>query len=142
MFNLGEYLPYLLNRAGARIATNFTRDVRHLDISLQEWRVMAALQHSGAQRMSDLADLTSVDRTTLSRLIGRMEDAGLVRRERIKDDGREVHIHLSDKGQTITAEILPLAARYEDVALDGFSEAEVEALKSMLKRIYGNLDRL
>lgn len=142
MFNLGEYLPYLLNRAGARIATNFTRDVRHLDISLQEWRVVAALQHSGPQRMSDLADLTSIDRTTLSRLVGRMEEADLVRRERIKDDGREVHIHLADRGQRMATEIVPLAQRYEQVALDGFSEAETKALKDMLKRIYGNLDRL
>ncbi len=142
MFDFGQYLPYLLNRAGARIATSFSRDVRHLDIALQEWRVIASLTHAGSQRMSDLAELTSIDRTTLSRLTGRMEDSGLLRRTRAEDDAREVHIHITEKGQSLVAQILPLAQRYERVALAGFSEDETKTLKDMLKRIYGNLDKL
>lgn len=142
MFDFGNYLPYLLNRAGARIATSFSRDVRHLDIALQEWRVIASLHFTGAQRMSDLSDHTSIDRTTLSRLIGRMEDRKLVRRARKTEDGREVHIELTPQGAGMAQQIVPVAERYEEAALNGFSEDEAKQLKSMLKRIYANLDRL
>ena len=42
---LDDYLPYLLNRAGARIADAFGKVTRQHGISLQMWRVLAALHH-------------------------------------------------------------------------------------------------
>ena len=38
---LDSYLPYLLNRAGARIAAAFGEEMRPLGASLQIWRVLA-----------------------------------------------------------------------------------------------------
>ena len=142
MFDLANYLPYLLNRAGARVAQKFTQDIRPQDVGIQEWRVLAAIAFYGPQRMSALADLTSIDRTTLSRLISRMEDGGLVRRSRAEDDGREVHIGLTEKGTTATNDIVPLAQRYESIALDGFTPQECEQFKAMLKRVFENFDKL
>lgn len=142
MFDLSNYLPYLINRAGVRVATRFTQDVRGHDVSLQEWRVLAALSCYGAQRMLELADLTSIDRTTLSRLVTRMETAGLVARSRTEEDGREVHISLTEKGSKAAGDIIPLAQHYEKVALDGFSADEESQFKAMLQRVYANLGKL
>lgn len=142
MFDLANYLPYLINRAGVRVATKFTHDMKSHDVTIQDWRVLAALAFYGPQRMSMLADHTSIDRTTLSRLVSRMEEGGFVQRSRAEDDGREVHISLSDKGRQTADGIIPLAVRYEDVALDGFSEEEANHFKDMLKRVYANLERL
>ena len=43
---LDSYLPYLLNRAGARIAASFSEEVRPLGATLQMWRVLAALRET------------------------------------------------------------------------------------------------
>ena len=142
MFDLANYLPYLINRAGVRVAAKFTQDVKSENVSVQEWRVLAALSAYGPQRMSALADLTSIDRTTLSRLVTRMEEGGLVLRSRAEDDGREVHISLSTKGSATAGHIIPLAQRYEEIALEGLSAEEAAASKDMLKRVYANFDRL
>jgi MarR family transcriptional regulator, organic hydroperoxide resistance regulator len=142
MFDLFNYLPYLINRAGVRVATMFTQEVKPFDVTVQEWRVLAALSFNGPQRMSGLADLTSIDRTTLSRLVTRMEQGGFVTRSRVEEDGREVHIGLSKKGAKTADGITPVAVRYEEIALDGFTDEEAKALKEMLKRVYGNFDKL
>jgi len=142
MFELSSYLPYLINRAGVRVATKFTQDVKPFDVTVQEWRVLAAVHHYGPQRMSALADLTSIDRTTLSRLISRMEQGGFVQRSRAEEDGREVHIALTEKGSETAKAIIPLAIRYESIALDGFTEVETAAFKDMLKRVYDNFEKL
>ncbi|MGE3246368.1 MAG: MarR family winged helix-turn-helix transcriptional regulator [Beijerinckiaceae bacterium] len=142
MFDLANFLPYLVNRAGVRLAANFSKLLKPHDIGIQEWRVLAVLHVHGAQRMSALADLTSIDRTTLSRLTARMETAGLVSRTRAEDDAREVRIAMAGKGQAITDLMLPHARHYEEVATEGLDEAEVAALKAMLAKVYGNLDRL
>jgi len=64
MFDLGGYLPYLINRAGVRLAVAFGRELKPHGVVVQEWRVLAALAAHGAQRLSDLAALTSIDLST------------------------------------------------------------------------------
>lgn len=142
MFDLGVFLPYLVNRAGTRLAVNYSKILKPYGIGIQEWRVLAVLYVHGPQRMSALAELTSIDRTTLSRLTARMEGAGLVTRSRTEDDGREVHIAMADRGRETTEAILPHARRYEEIAVSGLAEEEVSALKAMLAKVYRNLDRL
>ncbi|MBM3536980.1 MAG: MarR family transcriptional regulator [Alphaproteobacteria bacterium] len=141
MFDLGHYLPYLINRAGARLAVEFGREIRRRGIALQEWRVLAALADQGGQRLSDLAGLTSIDLSTLSRLVGRMVRAGLLSRERMDGDQREVSVALTDKGQRITRAIIPIAQRYERRAFRSFMPAEEATLKALLLRVYANLER-
>jgi DNA-binding MarR family transcriptional regulator len=142
MFDLGAYLPYLINRAGVRLALGFGRELRRYGIVLQEWRVLAALITHGPQRLSDLAALTSIDLSTLSRLVGRMACAGLLSRGRTNGDRREIALSLTPKSERMTRAIVPVARRYERTALRGFTAAEEAALKRLLVRVYGNLDRL
>ncbi len=142
-FDLTRFLPYLVNRAGVRLATAFTAAIARHRISLQMWRVLAALNHADGQRVSDLAALTSIDVSTLSRLLGAMQRKGLVERRRADGaDARVVIIHAMPRGRAITAKIVPLARRYETVALAGFSKEEQQTLKSMLARVYRNIDDL
>ena len=142
-FDLTRYLPYLVNRTGVRIATAFTEVLRRHAITLQMWRVLAALDHADGQRISDLAALTSIDVSTLSRIIDAMQEKGLVQRRRAKgDDARVVTVHATHAGHALTGKIIPLARHYEAVALHGFTAEEEAALKAMLVRVYGNIAAL
>lgn len=142
MFELGRYLPYLINRAGVRLAVNFARDIADTGVAIQEWRVLAALAAEGEQRLSDLAALTSIDLSTLSRLVDRMARHGLVARARGAGDRRERRVRLSAGGRRTMRAIIPTARRYERAALAGLSAAEGRTLKRLLARVYANLDAL
>jgi DNA-binding MarR family transcriptional regulator len=139
---LASYLPYLLNRAGARIATAFGEEMRPLGATLQIWRVLAALREQDGQRMGDLSSTTSIDVSTLTRLVDNMEKKGLVARQRDPEDARAVVLNVTPAGRRLTARILPIAERYEKVALQGFDPAEAEQLKAALRRLYANMDGL
>jgi DNA-binding MarR family transcriptional regulator len=139
---LDGYLPYLLNRAGTRIATAFSEEVRPLGATLQTWRVLAALHERDGRRMGDLSEITSIEVSTLTRLVDNMESKGLVSRRRDAADARAVTLHAMPPGRRMTRMILPIAERYEKVALKGFSEAEVSVLKTALRRLFDNMDGL
>jgi DNA-binding MarR family transcriptional regulator len=141
-FELGRFLPYLINRAGARLAVAFSAEIARHGIGLQEWRVLAALLAQGPSRLGDLAALTSIEVSTLSRLIGRMTRARLVGRTRDNGDRRAVRLQLSPHGRSIAAAIVPVAHDYEHIALAGFTSAEADRLRQMLSRVYLNLDGL
>jgi DNA-binding MarR family transcriptional regulator len=139
---LDSYLPYLLNRAGTRIATAFGEEVRPLGATLQIWRVLAALRERDGRRMGDLALTTSIEMSTLTRLVDGMEKKGLVARRRDPEDARVVVLHAAPAGRRLTQRLLPIAERYEKVALRGFGSKEAEQLKAGLRRLYANMDGL
>ena len=142
-FDITKYLPYLVNRTGVRIATAFGEVLRENAITLQMWRVLAALDHADGQRISDLAALTSIDVSTLSRILDAMQERGLIERRRGNgSDARVVTVHETKAGHALTAKIIPLARHYEEVALTGFTAEEEQALKAMLARVYRNIDAL
>jgi MarR family transcriptional regulator, lower aerobic nicotinate degradation pathway regulator len=138
--NLGDYLPYLVNRVGNIVAEQFSEEsLAPQQLSIAMWRVMAALAASGAQRQIDLADLTSIDASTLSRIVSRLVQLGLVTRARSASSNREVVVALSVKGESLVARLIPLARTIEADAIAGISLEELAVVKRCLRRMYSNM---
>jgi DNA-binding MarR family transcriptional regulator len=138
--NLQDFLPYLLNRAGLRVGLMFSRDIEPFDVTLPMWRVLIELWNKGDHRLGELSERTSIDMSTLSRLLVTMQRKNLIVRRRSGLDGRALSLTLTPRGLALTEKIVPYALRYEDVAMDGLSEREVGTLKDLLKRVYLNLE--
>ncbi|MFZ0606486.1 MAG: MarR family transcriptional regulator [Xanthobacteraceae bacterium] len=139
---LDDYLPYLVNRVGTIIADQFGEEaLAEYGLSIAMWRVLAVLACNGSQRQIDLADLTSTDVSTLSRLISRLMRLGLVTRGRSASSNREVNVALSGKGGAIVSRLIPLARQYESDAIAGLSREELLVLKRCLRRAYANMKK-
>ena len=72
-----------------------------------EWRVLATLRSRRRLSMSELAHLTSIDRTTLSRVVERMVRAGWVMRLTDANDARVTRLALTASGARLFARIWP-----------------------------------
>ena len=139
MYRLSNSFPYLLNRVGVRMGELFSRRIAPFGVTLPMYRVMAALWEKGDQRLSDLAEVTTIEISTLSRLIGEMKRKGLVTRSRLEDNGRTVAINLASKGRSLVEELMPIAVHFADVAVSNYSEDEVDRLKNIFREIYERL---
>jgi DNA-binding MarR family transcriptional regulator len=138
--DLDDYIPYLINRVGFALVANFTTDAlsRH-DLSIAMWRVLAALSSSGEQRQIDIADMTSIDVSTLSRLVSRLVRRSLVTRHRSKTNSREVVVQLTAKGRVLTEALIPVARKLETTAIAGVGAKELAVVKRSLRRMHGNM---
>lgn len=140
MLNLDDYLPYLVNRLGSRIAASFTTHLRAHRLTLAMWRALAALAHHGPQNLGALARHTTIDVSTLSRVVGSLVRRKLATRTRETRDGRAVTLAITDSGVALVAKLTPKAWSYEAIALTGFSPTEIRRLKALLRRAHANLD--
>jgi DNA-binding MarR family transcriptional regulator len=140
--DLGDYLPYLINRVGAALVARFTEDglVQH-GLSIATWRVLVTLSQMGPLRQIDLAAHTSIDVSTLSRLVTRLVQQGFVTRARSSNSNREVIVQVTAKAEKLIAELIPVAHRLERTAMAGLSATELRQVKECLRKIYGNLTR-
>ena len=137
---LDDYLPYLINRVGTAIAANYTENtLAPLHLSLAMWRVLAALSNNGEQRQIDLVDMTSIDASTMSRLVTRLVRAGLVTRARSKTSSREVVVALSPRGRMQVESLSPIAKKLEQTASAGLPAKDLVVAKRALSRMYDNL---
>ena len=138
--DLGDYLPYLVNRVGTIIAEQFGEEaLAPHRLSIAMWRVMAVLSSTRGQRQIDLADLTSIDSSTLSRLVTRLVRLGLVTRTRSTSSYREVAVKLSPKGGALVAQLIPIGLEFEAASIAGLSPEELMTLKRCLRRMYSNM---
>ena len=142
MYRFTASLPYLLNRVGVRMGELFTNELAADGLTLAAYRVLAALSEVGDQRLIDLSAMTTVEMTTLSRLVAAMEVRRLLKRRRPKDNLRTVQISLLAAGRALLAKYQPRAAFYEQTALQGLGAKEVSALKEVLASIYDSLDQI
>jgi DNA-binding MarR family transcriptional regulator len=138
--NLSDFLPYLVNRVGVITAEQFGNEtLAPHGLSIAMWRVMAVLASAGGQRQIDLADLTSIDASTLSRIVSRLVRLGLVTRARSASSNREVVVTLSVRGNALVARLIPRAQAIETDAAAGLSAEELAVVKRCLRRIYANM---
>ena len=138
--DLDNYLPYLVNRVGTIIADQWGGEqLAPYRLSIAMWRVMAVLASKGGQRQIDLADLTSIEVSTLSRLVTRLVRMGIVSRTRSASSTREVAVKLTAKGKAQVARLAPLAREYEAAAIAGVRPEELATVKSALRRMYANM---
>ncbi len=83
--------------------------------------------------------MTSIDASTMSRLVSRLVRMGLVTRSRSQTSNREVVVALSPKGRALVQRLIPIAQELERKASAGLSAKELAVAKRLLGRMYANL---
>jgi DNA-binding MarR family transcriptional regulator len=138
--DLSEHLPYLINRVGSALVARFSAEaLAGAHLSIASWRVLAVLSNKGGLRQTDLAEMTSIDASTLSRLITRLVHDGLVRRTRSKEDSREVAVQLTRKAGTAMRKLVPTAVGLQKTATRNLSKRDLATLKRVLRKMHDNL---
>lgn len=136
---LHEYLPYLINRVGSALVARYEQELRRHHLSIAMWRVLVALSDNGEQRQIDIAEMTSTDVSTMSRLVTRVVRMGLATRTRSKTNNREVIVELTPKGRMLANKLIPIARKLEQSAIAGLSGAELAATRDSLRRMFQNI---
>jgi DNA-binding MarR family transcriptional regulator len=138
--DLSEHLPYLINRVGSALVARFSAEaLAGAHLSIASWRVLAVLSNNGGLRQTDLAEMTSIEASTLSRLITRLVRDDLVRRTRSNEDSREVAVALTRKAKTLMARLVPIAVGLQTAATQKLSKQDLATLKRVLRKMHNNL---
>lgn len=139
-FKLETHVFYLFSRILASRNRALNIELARLDLDFPRWRVMAVLHDQPGSSMLQLAELTSVDRTTLAHTVGLMVAERLIRREARPSDRRSVTLTLTPRGSGMFARVLPVVMTQNQLALAGFNDADTDALRMLLRRVLSNLE--
>ena len=96
--------------------------------------------HDGAGQ-KDIARGCHIEPGTLTTILNRMEDAGLVERRMLNGNRRSLYVFLTDKGKEQLELVTAAFAEMEAEAFRGLSETERKTFMDLFLRIYANTSR-
>lgn len=113
-------------------ASFFRAAAARLGMTITDLQVLDILERSGPSTAGQLADLTGLTTGAITGMLNRLEETGLVRRERDPNDGRRVIVQLA-KGQDETSIFAALGNVWDELAA-GYDDEQVAFLLEFLKR--------
>ena len=119
----------------------YDRRVAQLGVTRAQWRVIAILGHNPGMKQVELADRLDVEPISTCRIIDRLEEAGLVERQRDPADRRAWRLALTEKAQPIRERLSELAEEMSLEAFAGLSDAEIQTISAALARVRDNIAR-
>jgi len=139
-FDLDSHVFFWLTQLIGARDRRLNQALKAFGLRVPEWRALAALHSRRDCTMSELADLASIDRTTLTRTVDRMQEAGWLARLSDGVDMRVTRLSLTAAGERLFARVWPTVAQLNDAAIAGLSAAAVDRLRATLAQMKENLD--
>lgn len=128
-------LPMLLLQAREGVIAHFRPILNAAGLTEQQWRIVRVLLESGPLEPRQIVAATRISSPSLAGVLARMDDLGLVARERMAGDQRRVRVSLTPKSRAIAATLAPqIEAVYDAI------ETHIGA--DFVARFYATLDEL
>ena len=137
-FRPSQAIGAYIGRARRTIVEAIDRELAPLDISHAQWIVIMLLGDGAASTAAELCKILIYDPGAMTRLLDRLENKGVLRRARTRDDRRTVRLELTAGGKKLYPRIVEALVQVFNRLLHGFSKSEVHQLEDMLKRMVAN----
>ncbi|WP_024803822.1 bifunctional helix-turn-helix transcriptional regulator/GNAT family N-acetyltransferase [Nocardia sp. BMG51109] len=128
------------NRRYTRLIGVLHEHLVDTDFSLAEARIMFELAHFGPVEVVALRQDLGLDPGYLSRILSRLEESGLVARQRSETDGRRQLARLTERGETAFADLNTRSSRDVAALLERRSPADRDRLVDAMRTIEHILD--
>lgn len=119
----------------------YDRSASALGVTTAQWRLLLRLSREPGLKQVELAERLDVEPITACRIVDRLEEAGLVERQRDPDDRRAWRLELTPRAAPILEKLRLLAEEMSAEAFAGLSPGEIEFLRAALAKIRENVGR-
>ena len=137
------YGGFLISKIKRLQAREFEKRLKECGVDVfngAQGRILYVLWENKRLTISQIGRLTSLAKTTLTGMLDRMEEKGLVTRIPDEKNRRQIFIEITEKAGQYQKEYELLSQQMNELSYKGFSEEEIETFESMLRRMVANLE--
>ena len=113
----------------------FTRRAASVGVTGAQWKVLFKLTLKPGLRQTDLADLLDIEPITLTRIIDRLQEAGLVERTPDPSDRRAWRLHVTEKAEPVVGKLRAIADEMTADAFAGIDPHKIEVTRQVLAQV-------
>jgi len=111
-----------------------------LDISQDQWMVLGPIWKNEGISQKDISEYCGKDKTSVTKIIDTLEKKNILVRVPDQLDNRVKRVVLSNKGKELFLNVMPVIEQTRDELRSGISDKEIDSLKTVLTKLYKNLN--
>ncbi len=138
-FDVSAFPPYWVARLNAQYGLCMEKTLKQVNMDVSRWRVAMMLRVYGELSISKIAEHAVGKLPTITKIVYRMQDEGLVTVSTSATDGRVSVVTLTDKGNAVMEEVIDATQGVFRRLFDGLSESQITKLNATLEQMLENL---
>lgn len=135
------FLISQIKQVQSRVFQRLLQDCGVEEFNGPQGRILYVLWQKDAVPIVELSRKTGLAKNTLTAMLGRMEDAGLIEKRPAGHDKRQSLIVLTAKSRNLQGKYDEVSRRMNEIFYQGFTEKEVREMDQRLDRILLNLEQ-
>jgi MarR family transcriptional regulator for hemolysin len=136
-----ETLPFEIGETAHALRKAFDRRAVGLGVTRAQWKVLFRVERKPGLRQIELADMLDIEPITLSRIVDRLEEGGLVERVADPADRRAWRLHITARAQPLIEKLRSVAHEMTTEAFAGIDPKDIEIARQVLGRVRENACR-
>jgi DNA-binding MarR family transcriptional regulator len=133
---LNQFVPYRMVHLASNISLALSKIYKQtFDINIPEWRVLAQLAEQQKLYSKDIGEITSMDKSKVSRAVKALETKDYLIRQTDKQDNRAAYLSLSVQGHSLYQKIAPKALQWEKQFMSVLEASEHRNLMKVLDKL-------
>ncbi|CAH2717367.1 HTH-type transcriptional regulator MhqR [Neobacillus rhizosphaerae] len=129
-------LPFLvLMQTSKAVHERIKEEMTKNKLSITEFSVLEVLYQKGKQTIQQIGNCILISSGSMTYVIDKLEQRGLLSRNACPDDRRVIHVILTDDGNELMEEIMPKYRELVDNMFDSLNSDEAEILVHLLKKV-------
>lgn len=137
--DLATYIFHLFMVVGRRREARIEAALKPLGLSVARHRALTVIWSLESCTMSELAEFSATDRTTLTRTVDQLVEAGLVERITPRADRRQVLLNLTEEGRLTCRRSFQAAFRVNQELLSNLTDEDQRGMARVFERFLGQL---
>jgi len=143
VIEIKKYGGFLMSQIGRLSSRLWERLLKEYDVDAfngAQGKILYVLWEHEKLTITDIARLTSLAKTTLTSMLDRMEEAGLVERVPDKENRRQIFIIITEKARGYREKYNQISDDMNNIFYKGFTEKEIADFENQLRRILKNFE--
>lgn len=136
---MDDSLHYLIMANQMLVQRGLLERLKETGLTIGQPKVLDYLKEHDGSNQKEIARACFLEAGSLTSILNRMEEKGLVERCMLNGNRRSFHVFLTENGKKNQELVEEMFAEIEKDALDGISSEEFETFMEVYRKIYGNL---
>jgi len=132
----------LTNKINKKLIHYLNTKLVKFDLTTEQWAVLMKLSKQNKISQKLLAEISTKDQSTVTRIIDILERKKFIERHQSKEDRRSIFIHITEAGLITCEKVAPFLEEIFYDVLKGISDEKLKIFNEVFLQIDENIDNL
>lgn len=130
----------LINKINKKLIHYLNNKLVKFDLTTEQWAVLIKLSKQNKISQKQLAEISTKDQSTLTRIVDILERKKFIERHQSKEDRRSIVIYITEDGLSTCRKVSPFLEEIFDDVLKGIPYEKLKIFNEVFLQIDRNID--